>query len=129
MNFVLASFIFLCATSNDEAGNASAGAVAGAAGGAVVGQAIGRNTEGTLIGAVTGGVVGSIVGSEMDRGGYVRQGYSGGNVWVQQPVPVYREVYMPPPPPVNVVVPYYRPYYRPVEVVVMSGPGHYYGPP
>ncbi|MCJ7601263.1 MAG: glycine zipper domain-containing protein [Desulfobulbaceae bacterium] len=133
---VLASLIFLCATSNAGADNSSAGAVAGAAGGAVVGQAIGRNTEGTLVGAVIGGVVGYIVGNEMDRGGYVRQGYSGGSVWVQQPGPVYREVVMTPRPvnvvvpyrPVSVVVPYYRPYYPPANVVIVSEPGRHHGP-
>jgi len=133
---VLASLIFLCTTSNAGAGNSSDGALAGAAGGAVVGQAIGRNTEGTLVGAVIGGVVGYIVGSGMDSGGYARQGYNGGNVWVQQPVPVYREMYVPPPVyvvaphrPVNVVVPYYRPYYPPANVVIVSGPGRHHGPP
>jgi hypothetical protein len=121
---VFASLVFLCATSDAEAGNAAVGAVTGAAGGAVVGQAIGHNTEGTLVGAVIGGVVGSIIGSGMD-GGYARQGYGGGYVVAPQPVTVYREVYMPPPP---VVVPYYRPYYRPVEVVVMSRPDHHRSP-
>jgi hypothetical protein len=130
---VLASLIFLCATSNAGAGNSSAGAVAGAAGGAVVGQTIGRNTESTLVGAAIGGVVGYIVGNEMDRGGYVRQGYSGGNVWVQQPGPVYREVVMSPHH-VNVVVPYRPvsvavPYYRPVDVAVMSGRGYHHALP
>ncbi|MBU4260628.1 MAG: glycine zipper 2TM domain-containing protein [Proteobacteria bacterium] len=122
---VLASLVFLCATSNADAGNASSGAVTGAAGGALVGQAVGRNTEGTLIGAAIGAAVGYIVGNEMDNGGYyARQGYSGGNVWVQQPAPVYRQVIMPPPRPVPVVVPYYRP----VEVVVIPGPGYkHYG--
>ncbi|MBI4793993.1 MAG: glycine zipper 2TM domain-containing protein [Deltaproteobacteria bacterium] len=124
---VFASLMFLCATSEAEAGNAAVGAVTGAAGGAVVGQAIGHNTEGTLVGAVIGGVVGSIVGSGMDGGYYARPSYGGGYVVAPQPVTVYREVYMPPPP-VHVVAPYYRPYYRPVEVVVMSGPGrHHHG--
>jgi hypothetical protein len=71
---VLASLVFLCTTSNAEAGNASAGALTGAAGGALVGQAVGRDTEGTLIGAAIGAAVGYIVGNEMDQGGYVRQG-------------------------------------------------------
>ena len=121
---VLASLVFLCTTSNAEAGNASAGALTGAAGGALVGQAVGRDTEGTLIGAAIGAAVGYIVGNEMDQGGYVRQGYSGGNGWVAQPAPVYRQMIMPRPRPVPVVVPYVS-YYRPVDVVVIPGRGGY----
>ncbi|MBU0968075.1 MAG: glycine zipper 2TM domain-containing protein [Proteobacteria bacterium] len=120
---VLASLVFLCTTSNAVADHASSGVVTGAAGGALVGQAIGRDTQGTLIGAAIGAAVGYIVGNEMDNGGYVRQGYSGGNVWVAQPAPVYRQVIMPPPRPVPVVVPYV-PYYRPTEVVIIPGRGY-----